>query len=246
MRSENARDWPDAIENAPNESPLRHQPAVARSVLPCCSTGREQYYSAREHKTKEHAAQPCHTLTAPIALCGGTSRGVCRSSSAAKRRTLHSVQTRRDPPKFRRRVFLSERRTGEQVLAHGRASHEDRLESNIADELFSGGDGLLVVAGDRHTDEAALPVGERPETRREVLQVLGMARREHHGVPRLHEQLAEGTAHASGPDHADLERRRGRCLGARPRRSGGERECAKPAPGQLEKIAAAMISGFTL
>src|SRR3989454_8058591 len=160
MRSENARDWPDAIENAPNESPLRHQPAVARSVLPCCSTGREQYYSAREHKTEEHAAQPCHTLTAPIALCGGPSAGVCRSSSAAKRRTLHSVQTRRDPPKFRRRVFLSERRTGEQVLAHGRASHEDRLESNIADELFSGGDGLLVVAGDRHTDEAALPVGD--------------------------------------------------------------------------------------
>src|SRR5258705_8243208 len=35
MRSENARDWPDAIENAPNVSLLRHQPAVARSVLPC-------------------------------------------------------------------------------------------------------------------------------------------------------------------------------------------------------------------
>src|SRR3989454_4367629 len=160
MRSENARDWPDAIENAPNESPLRHQPAVARSVLPCCSTGREPYYSAREHKTEEHAAEPCHTLTAPIALCRGTSTGACRSSSAAKRRTLHSVQTRGDPPKFRRRVFLSERRTGEQVLAHGQASHEDRLESNIADELFCDGDGLLVVAGDRHTDEAALPVGD--------------------------------------------------------------------------------------
>src|SRR5256886_4580369 len=125
-----------------------------------CSTGREQYYSAREHKTEEHAAQPCHTLTAPIALCRGTSTGACRSSSAAKRRPPHSVQTRRDPPKFRRRVFLSERRTGEQVLAHGQASHEDRLESNIADELFCDGDGLLVVAGDRHTDEAALPVGD--------------------------------------------------------------------------------------
>jgi len=70
-----------------------------------------------------------------------------------------------------------------------------------------------------------------------------MARREHHRVPGLDEQGAEGAAHASGPDHADLERRRGRRLGPGATRPSGEGEHAKPAPGKLEKVAAAVISG---
>ena len=68
-------------------------------------------------------------------------------------------------------------------------------------------------------------------------------RDEHHGVPGLDEQGAKGAAHASGPDTADLERGRARRLGPDATRPSREGDHAKPAPGKLEKAAAAVISG---
>jgi hypothetical protein len=67
-----------------------------------------------------------------------------------------------------------------------------------------------------------------------------MARREHHRVPGLDEQGAEGAAHASGPDGADLERRRARRLG--PGASGPNGEGDHTKPGKLKEVAAAVIS----
>jgi len=62
-------------------------------------------------------------------------------------------------------------------------------------------------------------------------------------VPGLDEESADGAAHAPGPNHADLERRHDRRLGPRASRPSGERDHAEPAPGKLEKVAAALISG---
>jgi len=62
-------------------------------------------------------------------------------------------------------------------------------------------------------------------------------------VPGLDEQGAEGAAHASGPDTADLERGRARRLGPGATRPSREGDHTKPAPGKLEKVAAALISG---
>ncbi len=62
---------------------------------------------------------------------------------------LDSAQAAGDLSNFRGRVFLSQRRTGEQVLAHGEAADEDRFEPDPADEPLGEGDGLRIVAGDR-------------------------------------------------------------------------------------------------
>ncbi|PYM20619.1 MAG: hypothetical protein DMD81_01635, partial [Candidatus Rokuibacteriota bacterium] len=108
----------------------------------------------------------------------------------------------------------------------------ERRVGDHHDHHVAEGDGLLDGTG----------LGERPETRREVLQVLGMARREEHRVPGLDEESTDGAAHASGPDHADLERRRRRRLGSRVQRPSGQGDDAEPACGTLEKVAAVVLS----
>jgi hypothetical protein len=112
----------------------------------------------------------------------------------------------------------------------------DLLERRVGDDHH-----YHVAELDGLRDRAHL--GERPETCGEWLDVLRMARREHHRVPGFDEQGAKGTAHASGPDRADLERRSARGLGPRGSRPGDEGSRAKPASRKLEKAAAVVISG---
>src|SRR5713101_3343549 len=76
---------------------------------------------------------------------------------------LDSTQTGGDLSNFRGRVFLSQRRTGEEELAHGEASDEDRFEADAADESLGEGDSFRIVASDRHTDEAARAVGDHAD-----------------------------------------------------------------------------------
>ena len=96
------------------------------------------------------------------------------------------------------------------------------------------GDGLFHRAG----------LGERTETRRHLLEILGMARREHHRIARLDEQSAKRAAHASGPDRADLEWRRRWRLGPGARRPGAENGPSKSAPSKMEQMPAAVINGL--
>src|SRR5260370_7175533 len=76
---------------------------------------------------------------------------------------LDSTQTGGDLSNFRGRVFLSQRRTGEEELAHGEAADEDGFEADAADESLGEGDGFRIVAGDRHTDEAPRAVGDHAD-----------------------------------------------------------------------------------
>src|SRR5262245_29512589 len=64
-----------------------------------------------------------------------------------------------DLANFLGRVLLGQRRAGEQVFAHREATDEHRLEADLADEAFSEGAGLRIVAGDRDTDRTAGAVG---------------------------------------------------------------------------------------
>src|SRR5260370_40804014 len=68
---------------------------------------------------------------------------------------LDSTHTGGDRSNFRGRVFLSQRRTGEEELAHGEAADEAGREADAADESLRQGHGLPSVAGDRRTHEHA-------------------------------------------------------------------------------------------
>ena len=65
------------------------------------------------------------------------------------------------------------------------------------------GDHHDIREGDRLLHRARLRT--RPKGGDETLEILGIARREHHRVARLHEQGAERTALTAGTDHPDLQ-----------------------------------------
>src|SRR5438445_9743613 len=71
-----------------------------------------------------------------------------------------SAQATGDLSNFLGSVLLGQRRTGQQVLAHGEAADEARLEPHAADDPLGEGDGLRIVAGDRHADQTARAVGD--------------------------------------------------------------------------------------
>src|SRR5260370_38455417 len=68
---------------------------------------------------------------------------------------LDSTQTGGDLSNFRGRVFLSQRRTGEEALAHGEAADEDRCEADAADETPGSGNVCRIVAVERTPHRAA-------------------------------------------------------------------------------------------
>ena len=96
-----------------------------------------------------------------------------------------------------------------------------------------------VAEGDRLLDRAGLR--EWSDAGDEALQIIGMARREHHRMAGLDEQPAERTALASGTDHADLQRR-ARCLRHGDVRPSCEREPYQAARCHAHKIPARVIS----
>src|SRR6266446_6845884 len=73
---------------------------------------------------------------------------------------LGSAQAAGDLSKFRWRVLFSQRRAGEQILAHREAADEDGFEPDPADDALGEGDGLRIVAGNRHANRAARTMGD--------------------------------------------------------------------------------------
>jgi len=71
------------------------------------------------------------------------------------------MEVRHDLPDFRRRMLAAERRSGNQIFAHRQSADDDGVETNLSDEARRNTNRLRVVAGDRNSDEFALPVRVR-------------------------------------------------------------------------------------
>ena len=71
------------------------------------------------------------------------------------------MEVRYDLPDFRCRVLAAERRSGNQIFAHCQSADDDGVETNLSDETRRDIDSVRVVAGDRNSDEFALPVRVR-------------------------------------------------------------------------------------
>ena len=68
------------------------------------------------------------------------------------------MEVRYDLPDFCRRMLAAERRSGNQIFAHRQSADDDRIETNLSDEARRDINSVRVVAGDRNSDEFALPV----------------------------------------------------------------------------------------
>ena len=92
------------------------------------------------------------------ALCQQqTSPSVRYAPSAA----CYLMEVRYDLPDFRRCMLPAKSRSGNQIFAHRQSANDDGVESNLTDEVRSDINSVRVVAGDRNSDEFALPVRVR-------------------------------------------------------------------------------------
>ena len=73
----------------------------------------------------------------------------------------HLVEVRYDLPDFRCRVLAAKRRSGNQIFAHRQSADDNGVEANLSDEGRRDINCVRVVAGDRNSDEFALPVRVR-------------------------------------------------------------------------------------
>src|SRR5262249_32900385 len=71
------------------------------------------------------------------------------------------MEVRYGLPDFRRRMLAAERRSRNQIFAHRQSADDDGVETNLSDEARRHTDSVRVVAGDRNSDEFALPVRVR-------------------------------------------------------------------------------------
>jgi len=71
------------------------------------------------------------------------------------------MEVRYDLPDFCRRMLAAERRSGNQIFANRQSADDDGVETNLADEAQRDINSVRVVAGDRNSDEFALPVRVR-------------------------------------------------------------------------------------
>ena len=71
------------------------------------------------------------------------------------------MEVRYDLPDFRRCMLPAKRRSGNQIFAHRQSPDDDRVETNLSDEARRDINSVRVVAGDRNSDEFALPVRVR-------------------------------------------------------------------------------------
>ena len=71
------------------------------------------------------------------------------------------MEVRYDLPNFRRRMLAAKRRSGNQIFAHRQSADDDGVETNLSDEARRYINSVRVVAGDRNSDEFALPVRVR-------------------------------------------------------------------------------------
>ena len=71
------------------------------------------------------------------------------------------MEVRYDLPDFCRRMLAAKRRSGNQIFAHRQSPDDDGVETNFSDEARRDINSVRVVAGDRNSDEFALPVRVR-------------------------------------------------------------------------------------
>ena len=71
------------------------------------------------------------------------------------------MEVRYDLPDFRRRMLAAEGRSGNQIFAFRQSADDDGVETNLSDEVRRDFNSVRVVAGDRNSDEFALPVRVR-------------------------------------------------------------------------------------
>jgi len=71
------------------------------------------------------------------------------------------MEVRCDLPDFICRMLAAERRSGNQIFAHRQSPDDDGFETNLSDETRRDIHSVRVVAGDRNSDEFALPVRVR-------------------------------------------------------------------------------------
>src|SRR5512147_2978934 len=70
------------------------------------------------------------------------------------------MQAAGDLAYLRRAMLAGERRTGDEMLAHGQTADDDRLEADFADQVLGQGDGFWIVTRDRHPDAITLALGK--------------------------------------------------------------------------------------
>jgi len=71
------------------------------------------------------------------------------------------MEVRCDLPDFICRMLAAERRSGNQIFAHRQSPDDDGFETHLSDETRRDIHSVRVVAGDRNSDEFALPVRVR-------------------------------------------------------------------------------------
>src|SRR5262249_34483802 len=71
------------------------------------------------------------------------------------------MEVRYDLPDFRRRMLAAEWRSGNQIFAYRQSADDDGVESNLSDEARRDFNSVRVVAGDRNSNEFALPARVR-------------------------------------------------------------------------------------
>ena len=81
------------------------------------------------------------------------------SNRAAKsKNACRLMEVRYDLPDFCRRMLAAERRSGNQIFAHRQSPDDDGVEADLSDEARRDINSVRVIAGDRNSDEFALPV----------------------------------------------------------------------------------------
>ena len=79
------------------------------------------------------------------------------------------MEVRYDLPDFCRRMLAAKRRSRNQIFAHRQSPDDDGVETNLSDEARRDFNSVRVVAGDRNSDEFALPV----RVRRQAMSAFG-------------------------------------------------------------------------
>src|SRR4029077_17228106 len=92
-------------------------------------------------------------------------RRVRLAMCSALRQLPISMEVRYDPPDFRRCMLAAERRSGNQIFAHRQSADDDGVETDLSDEARCDMNSMRVVAGNRNSDEFALPVRVRRQLR---------------------------------------------------------------------------------